>query len=189
LTFDLEALLRTLKPGKSAGQLSRRPDKALRFVTADTADSPLLLDTTVYVDGLNDRLPDAVRGLLDRSVINHSSVAVIELAHLFGRLDPAGPTTAATLDPVRAAIAAIPPNRLLLPSLKSSVQASVIAGVMARRRTLPKADRQPFIHDATLYFQALETGSVLLTRNIADLDLIQQLAPVGKGRVLFYREL
>lgn len=189
MIFDLDALLRTLKPEKSAGRLSRRADSALRFVTADTIDSPLLLDTTVYIDQLADRLPDAVRGLLARSVINHSSVAVIELAHPFGRLEPSGPTTAANLGQVRAAIAAIPPNRLLIPSLKASVQASVIAGIMARRRTLPKADRQPFIHDATLYFQALETGSVLLTRNIVDLDMIQQLAPVGKGRVLFYREV
>jgi predicted nucleic acid-binding protein len=189
LAFDLEAVLRTLKPEKSVGQLNRRQDKALRFVSEDATDSPLLLDTTVYIDQLTDRLPDAVRGLLGRSVINHSSIAVIELCHPFGRLDPALSSTAANLDQIRATIAAITPNRLLLPSLKACVQASIIAGVMARRKALAKTDQQPFIHDATLYFQALETGSVLLTRNIKDIDLIQQLAPIGKGRVLFYREL
>lgn len=189
MAFDLEALLRTLKPEKSVGPLSRRSDGLLRFVAPDTIDSPLLLDTTVYIDQLNDKLPDAVRALLGRSVINHSSIAVVELAHSFGRLDPSSATTARNLDLVRAVIAAIPPNRLLVPSLRAAVQAGVVAGVMARRRALTRADRQPFIHDATLYFQALETGSVLLTRNISDLDMIQQLAPVGKGRVLFYREI
>jgi len=44
LTFDLEALLRTLKPVKSAGRLSRRADGALRFVTADTTDNIADLD-------------------------------------------------------------------------------------------------------------------------------------------------
>lgn len=73
--------------------------------------------------------------------------------------------------------------------MRAAVQASVVAGVMARRRALPRADRQPFIHDATLYFQALETGSVLPTRNISDLDMIQQLVPAGRRRVLFYREI
>lgn len=188
LTFDIGALLRKLKPEKSLGPLSRREDHALRFVSETTTDTPLLLDTTVYIDQLKDRLPYEVRELLGRSSINHSSVAVVELSHAFGRLDPSSSSTANNLEQIRATIAAIPPNRLLVPSLQAAVQANIIAGVFARRRALAKIDRQPFIHDATLYFQALETGSILLTRNISDLDLIQQLAPIGKGRVLFYRE-
>jgi predicted nucleic acid-binding protein len=189
LAFDFDTLLRRLKPQKSIGVLKRRPDSRLQFVTDDTADSPVLLDTSVYIDQLNGRLPAPVRNLLNRSVINHSAVAVTELAHPFGRLDPHHSDTAANLDLIRTVIALIPPNRLLTPTLHAAVQAGVVTGIVARRLGLPKSDTQPMLNDATLFFHALETGSVLLTGNVKDLDLIQQLVPAGRGRVLYYRRL
>ncbi|MFL6858113.1 MAG: type II toxin-antitoxin system VapC family toxin [Allosphingosinicella sp.] len=189
MAFDFDSLLRKLKPQKSAGVLKRRSDPRLRFVTDDTADSPVLLDTSVYIDQLNDRLPASVRNLLDRSVLNHSAVAITELAHPFGRLDPEHSDTTANLDLIRTVIALIPQNRLLTPTLQASVQAGVVTGIIARRLGLPKSDAQPMLNDATLFFHALETGSVLLTGNVRDLDLIQQLVPAGRGRVLFYRRL
>jgi predicted nucleic acid-binding protein len=189
LAFDFDALLRKLKPQKSVGALKRRSDSRLRFVADDTADSPILLDTSVYIDQLNGRLPAAVRNLLVRSVINHSAVAVTELAHPFGRFDPAHANTTANLDLIRSVIALIPQNRLLTPSLQAAVQAGVVSGIVARRLGLPKTDAQPMLNDAILFFHALETGSVLLTGNVKDLDLIQQLVPAGRGRVLFYRRV
>lgn len=43
------------------------------------------------------------------------------------------------------------------------------------------------LSDATLIFQALERGVILLTRNISEMDLIEQLALLR--RVLFYRQM
>ena len=61
------------------------------------------------------------------------------------------------------------------------------AGVIARLRGLPKTDRQPFMNDATLFLQALESGFTLVSRNISDMDLIEQIVPTGRG--LLYQQV
>lgn len=71
------------------------------------------------------------------------------------------------------------------PGLRPLAEANVLAGMVAGLRGLAKTDRQPFVNDAILYLQALEQGHTILTRNIADFDALQQLAP--EGRILFYR--
>lgn len=187
MAFDLDGTLRRLKPEKRSGSFRRRKDASLPFVTEDTPATPLLLDTTVYIDRLNDRLPGVVTRLLEKSTVNHSSVAMAELAHPFGRLDANHPNTAETLQVIRAAFALIPPHRIGTPSAQAAIEAGIVTGIIARRTNLPKEDRQPMLNDATLLLHALETGAALLTRNISDLDLIQQIVPAG--RVLFYREI
>lgn len=42
------------------------------------------------------------------------------------------------------------------------------------------------LNDAAMFMQALENGFTMLTRNISDLDFMEQLVPAG--RVLFYRQ-
>lgn len=187
MAFDLDATLRRLKPGKSGGPLKRRKEASLPFVTEETASGPLLLDTTVYIDRLKDRLPGVVSGLLDKCVINHSSVAMAEFAHPFGRLDPGHQDTQATLDAIRASFALIPSHRITSPSPQAAIEAGIVTGIIARRIGLAKTDLQPMLNDATLFLHSLEIGSAFLTRNTTDLDLIQQLVPAG--RVLFYRQI
>lgn len=189
MAFDLDAILRTLKPEKSKGQMRRRGDNRLRLVEADTKDTPLMLDTSVYISRLSDQLPGEVVRLLDQSVIEHSSVALCELAHPFGRLDRDHSDTATTLDAIRATIASVPENRLSTPSTKAIIQAGIVTGVIARRKTLPRHDRQPMLNDVTLLFHALEKGCVLLTGNISDFDLIEQVVPAARMRVLYYRTI
>lgn len=187
MSFDLAASLRRLKPQKRTSAPVRRADADLPFVEAGAAAGPeLLLDTSVYIDALQDRLPDAVKELLRVRQINHSSVAAAELAQLFGRLDPAHPETGTTLASVKAVLEAVPPHRLTGPSLQAAIEAGILTGVFARLRGLAKTDRQPLFNDAMLFLQALENGLCLLSRNIGDLDLIQQLVPTG--RMLFYRQ-
>jgi len=41
------------------------------------------------------------------------------------------------------------------------------------------------MNDATIYLHALKRGYTVLTRNIRDFDLMNQILPAG--RVLFYR--
>lgn len=173
MSLDLAATLRRLKPQKVRGPLARRSDDALPFVAEPVGAGPvLLLDTTVYIDTLQGRLPDEVGKLLTLRQLDHSSVALAELAHAFGRLDPAHPGTAGALRAIEAVIAAVPVHRLAAPSVQATVEAGIIAGTVARLRGLAKTDRQPLFNDAALFLQALEGGSTLLTRNIADLDLL-----------------
>jgi predicted nucleic acid-binding protein len=187
LSFDLAAALRRLKPERRRSPLTRRPDEALAFAAdAPSAGPGLLLDTNVYIDALQGRLPMATERLLETRQNHHSSVAIAELVHLFGRLDPKHPDTTATLAQLSKAIAAVPSHRLTAPSVQAMGEAGIIAGTIARLRSMPKSERQPLLNDAMLYQQALETGWVLLTRNLADFDIIQQLVP--GGRVLFYRQ-
>lgn len=188
MSFNLDGTLRRLKPEKRTGALTPRSDADLPFAeTAPAAGAPLLLDTTVYIDTLQKRLPEAVKGLLRARSINHSAIAAAELAHAFGRLNPVHPDSAATLGAIGDVIIRnMPPHRLASPSIQATVEAGIVSGMIARLHGLAPVDRQPLLNDAMLFLQAMENGSVLLTRNIADMDLIQQLVP--PGRVLFYRK-
>ena len=101
----------------------------------------MLLDTTVYIDLLRDRLPPDVEQLVRTRLLNHSAVALAELVHLFGRLDPAHPGTKSTLAPIRAAIEQIPPHRLTAPSVQALAEAGIVTGMIARLTGMAKSDR------------------------------------------------
>jgi hypothetical protein len=187
LSFDIAASLRRLKPHKLTDPLHRRADAQLLFIEqVDVAGSPLLLDTTVYIDVLQDRLPDPVAELLRVRQLNHSSVAMAELSHLLGRLDPAHPGTAKLCETIQSTIASVPPHRLQAPTVAAMTEAGIVTGLYARLQGLQRQDRQPLLNDAQLFLQALSQGCYLLTRNIGDMDYLQQLQP--DGRVLFYRQ-
>jgi len=188
LVYSLAASLRQLKPEKRTQALARRADNELPFVDAEqSVGPPLLLDTTVYIDVLQRRAPPEVAALLRMRLINHSTVALGELTHLFGRLDPSHPTTKSTLGPIKGVIDDIPPHRLSTPSAQVAADAGIVTGILARVNGLAKTDRQPFWNDANLFLQALENGWTLLSRNISDMDFIEQLVPTG--RMLLYRQI
>lgn len=188
MALDLAGALRRLKPEKRTQPLARRSDHELTFIDHEQlAGPPLLLDTTVYIDVLQDRAPPELVELLRVRQVNHSSVAMGELVHNFGRLDPAHVGTKAILSPIRKTIEGIPSHRSFAPSMQAVAEAGIVTGVIARLRGLPKMDRQPFMNDAMLFLQALENGWTLVSRNISDMDLIEQL--VTTGRVLLYRQV
>ena len=61
MNFDLDGVLRRLRPSKRTLALVRRRPADLPFVEERLVPGPeLLLDTTVYLDGLQDRSPEAV---------------------------------------------------------------------------------------------------------------------------------
>lgn len=187
MSFDIAATLRRFKPEKQTTPPIRRADTQLAFApTAPTAGPQLLLDTTVYIDTLQNRLPPHVANLLRIRQINHSAVAIAEMAHALGRLDPVHPGTAGASQAIQHAIAAIPPHRLRAPSANTMAEAGLLTGLLARLCALPKPESQARLNDAQLFLQSIEQGCHLLTRNIRDMDLLQQLHPTG--RVLFYRQ-
>jgi predicted nucleic acid-binding protein len=190
LSFDLDATLRQLKPQQRTACPPPRPDDQLPWAKdAPLIAEPLLLDTTVYIDVLQGATPPEVDRLLQLRTCNHSAVSLAELTHAFGRLDPAHPETRAALRELRESITEdIPPRRLQMPASDTWGAAGILAGLAFRLRKLPKnqGHERKFLHDALLYLQARKFGCTVLTRNIGDFDLLNQLVP--SGQILLYRQ-
>jgi hypothetical protein len=185
LSFDLKASLRRWKPQRRRPSLKRRPDEALAFVSEQVSGgAELLLDTCFYIDVLQDRLPERVKRLVSARLCNHSAVALAELTHLFGRLDPRDPRSAIVLKEITAAISHVPEHRLDAPSVNVLGEAGILAGLTARLANVEAGREQAILNDAILYLQAVEDGQVVLTRNIREFDYFDQLYPCQ--RVLFY---
>jgi hypothetical protein len=186
LSFDLARTLRRLRPSGFQVPLKRRPDAELPFVESNVRPgAELLLDTTVYVDGLQGRSPSQVGDLMTRRICNHSAVCLAELTHAFGRLSPAHPATTAALQGIEKTILAIPAHRLREPDQSAWGSAGILAGLAFRLGSYQTGQERKLLNDALVFLQALEDGQVVLTGNIADFDILTQLVP--EGRVILYR--
>jgi predicted nucleic acid-binding protein len=151
------------------------------------AGGPILLDTTVYVDVLRGKTPAALDLLIQSSINYHSSVAVSELMHAFGRLDPAHPDTKPALALIADIIENdIPEHRLFAPDVETFAAAGAMAGLMCRVRNYARNQglERKALNDALIYLQARKLGAAVLTRNVSDFDLLNQIEP--SGRILLY---
>ena len=185
MSFDLARALRRIKPQRTAGTLRRRSLASLPLVEVAVSAGPeLLLDTCVYIDALQGRTSQYVDDLLQARIVNHSTVCLAELTHLFGRLDPTHPGTKGVLREVRQTIEDMPDHRLSAPSAAAVGEAGMLAGLVARLSGSDPGGAPALLNDASLYLQALERGWIVLTRNLRDFDYLDQLLPAG--RVLFY---
>jgi predicted nucleic acid-binding protein len=187
LSFDLARTLRRLKPEKIA-ELRRRPDRELDFIAAayPLDGPPLLLDSCVYIDVLRAVAPPLLRDLLNARLCNHSAVCIAELLHPFGRLGPAHKQTTPTLTTIgRIFDVAVPAHRVAAPDPEVWCDAGVLAGLLGRVRGYGPERRQTGLNDCLIYLQAAKLGHTVLTRNVVDFDLLNQVVP--QGRVLFYR--
>ena len=187
MSFDLAASLRKLKPEKIQG-VNRRPDDQLDFADGNTPldGPPLLLDSCVYIDVLQGAAPGFLRDLLNARHCNHSSVCLAEMVHPFGRLHPNHRDTKVTLATIKAAIEhEIPPHRVTAPDADLWCDAGILAGLLFRAKGYGKERQQACLNDALIYAQATKSGHTVLTRNVGDFDLLNQLAP--QGRILLYR--
>jgi len=187
LRADLARSLRRIKPDRLTGSLSRRDDDHLDFAEDAASFGPLLLlDTCVYVDGLEGSLPPPVEVLLRARTLMHLSVVLGELAHNFGRLDPRHPGTRRNLDELAAMIEEIPRHRMDdAIGAGTLLEAGIVAGLVFRLGGFQPGQEVAALNDAIIYLHALERGYTVLTRNIRDFDFMNQIVP--SGRVLFYR--
>jgi len=144
----------------------------------------LLLDTCVYIDMLQGPAPPAVDRLLETRIVNHSAIALAELTHLMGALDPAHPGTAPALTRLGEVIDNIRARRLTGPSVRACGEAGMLAGLVTRLAGRRKDIS--LLNDAMLFLQAAEMGCELLTGNVAEFDWFDQIVP-GTG-VMFYRK-
>ena len=165
---------------------ARRPDGVLPFATEERiGGQAMLLDTCVYIDQLHGRAPEIVTALIDARQTNHSSVALQELMHTIGVLDPGDARSSAAIAAIRGLVRAMPWHRIFSPDLDVLGRAALLSGMLSRLQGYGRERKLRALQDCVLFLQGLKLGFTLLTANVADFDILLQLLPVG--RVLFYR--
>jgi predicted nucleic acid-binding protein len=165
--------------------LAYRERAQLRFLADLKPPLPkLLLDTTVYIDALQGRLPDDAEVALRAGSLWHSSVTEAELAALAGLLHPTHPETASVIAQVTASIELRPEHRILTPDRDTWREAGILAGLLARLQHYSKAEQRKALNDALIFLTAAKNGCVVFTRNVKDFDLLMQLDATGQA--VFY---
>jgi hypothetical protein len=184
--FDFDAIQRWARfdPGKT---LSRRPDNELSFVSEDLiGGQALLLDTCVYIDQMQDRSPEILDILMESRHVNHSTVAIQELMHTVGVLDPKDPRTPTVISEIRHQIKAMPSHRIFAPEPDILARAALLSGMLCRLQGYAADKKLRALQDSVLFLQAQKLGFALLTVNISDFDYMLQMMPAAQ--VLFYRK-
>jgi predicted nucleic acid-binding protein len=177
-----------LKPEKHLKALKPRDRSALTFLGQLERPFPkLLLDTTVYIDELQGRLPRDVEVSLRLTEIWHSTVTEAELTALAGLLDPANPNTREAVKQVRASLERRPEHRILNSGREVWREAGILAGLLARLQKYGKAEQRRTLNHALIFLSAAKNGCAVLTRNISDFDLLSQVVPASKA--IFYDRL
>lgn len=185
--FDFDAALRwaRLDPQRT---LARRPDDRLPFVDGNPIGGPgLLFDTSVYIDRMQGRVPAELRQLLGHRQANHSTVAVQELMHSVGALNPADIRTPVAIAQIRLVIKTMAPHRVFAPDPGVLGRAALLSGMLCRLQGYAADHKMRALQDCTLFLQAQKLGLAVLTANVADFDILLQLIP--SGRALLYRRV
>jgi hypothetical protein len=183
--FDFDAAVRWTRSAPRR-TLARRPDVALPFVGEDQlGGQALLLDTCVYIDQLQGRSPDILDRLVATRQVNHSTVAIQELMHTVGILNPDDRRTPAAIADIRGLIRSMPLHRVFAPDVDVLGRAALLSGMLCRLQGHTADRKLRALHDCMLFLQAQKLGLTVLTANVGDFDLLLQLLPTG--RVVFYR--
>jgi hypothetical protein len=112
--FDFDAARRWARfdPQRT---LIRRSENELPFVDPSLIGGQgLLLDTSVYIDQMQDRSPRILDDLIAHRQVNHSTVAIQELMHTVCVLNPSDARTATVIDVIGKQIRAMPPHRIFI---------------------------------------------------------------------------
>jgi predicted nucleic acid-binding protein len=183
--FDFDAARRWARfdPQRT---LARRRHEELPFVNASLiGGQALLLDTCVYIDQMQDRSPQALDDLIAHRQVNHSAVAIQELMHSVGALNPTDARTAGAIVEIGKQIRAIPRHRIFAPDIEVLARAALLSGIVCRLQGYEKDAKLRVLQDCVLFLQAQKLGLVVLSANVSDYDILLQLIPTG--RALFYR--
>jgi predicted nucleic acid-binding protein len=183
--FDFDAMRRWARFDRQK-TLARRDDGVLPFVDARRIGGQgLLLDTCVYIDQMQGRSPPLLDALIALRQVNHSTVAIQELMHTVGVLDPSDARTAGAIAEIGKHIKAMPPHRIFPPDMEVLGKAALLSGILCRIQRYQRDGKLRALQDCVLFLQAQKLGLVALTANVGDYDILLQLIP--NGRALFYR--
>jgi hypothetical protein len=186
LPSDPGELLARHNPAAWISTLAYRARSALPFdAGAVGGATPVMLDTTVYLDALKTPgLPSPIATLVARNVVLHCSIACAELAVSVGHLNPAHPQTARHRTPLIDILSRMVPTRVVAPSADAWTEAAIVSGILARTQGYAREARRAVLHDAMMLLTAAEAGAVLISRNVRDMDLLLRFWP--KAQVLLY---
>jgi predicted nucleic acid-binding protein len=187
LSCDVLAIVARHDPARWTGTLRRRAKMDLPFDASRVPEgAPLLFDTTVYIDQLKGDLPRAIVSLISSRTIFHATPALAEIAVIVGALNPTDERTKHTLQPILETLERIPLQRVISPPNETWLEAAVIAGILARTQGVAKEARRKFLNDTLLFLMAAESGTILISRNSRDIDLLLQMRP-GVGVLLYQK--
>lgn len=186
MSSEFQGTLRRLKPDKHRAHLRPRAESELEFLgTTSHRPAKLLYDTTVYIDILQGCFPQHGEAMLRATEAWHSPVTEAELAATCGLLDPTHSQMRKIIEQIAAVIDRQPSYRTIPPDSESWREAGVLSGTLARTQGYGPEQRRRILNDALLFVTARKYGCVVLSRNVRDFDLLQQLDP--SGRIMFYR--
>lgn len=178
---DLLGTLRRIKPEKQQSQLKPRP--AAELLSASSIEGGhvrLVPDTNVYINIAQNRLTDAARGLLGRSLAFHCAVCLGELAIGIAAYDPAAAGWSAQRNYYTGLIDSIGEKRILIPDAEVWLAAGVAAGTLSRTQGYEPHQRKQCLNDALILLTAAKAGLPVLTANRDEFDLLQQVARAGQ---------
>jgi len=113
--------------------LDRRADTELPFTGDESsAGGPLLLDTCVYIDQVQGHSPAAVDDVIAARQSHHSTIALQELMHTVGVLDPKDRRTPTAIATIRGLILSMLPHRVFTPDSDTLGRAALLAGMICR---------------------------------------------------------
>ncbi|MGY6569804.1 MAG: type II toxin-antitoxin system VapC family toxin [Salinarimonas sp.] len=183
--MDIDRIIRRCRTARDATILTTRPIEELdRFAESDVPGERIMLDTCVFIDQLQGKLPEAIEERVTARTIMHSPAVIGELSFLIGRLDPKHPGTGDAITAIRDLLAAVPEHRIFNLTPDDVARGNILAGCMARLLGHDRESRRNVQSDAVLAAQAARLGCLLVTRNLGDFDHISQLEP--RLRVAFY---
>lgn len=188
-------------PDRQTRPFSRRNDSALPFDPAALpADLPLMLDATVYVHRLQNKIPPSIHALVEARPVLHCAVAIAEIAISVGIMDPTHATTPRHRTPLLDLLHGISVLDMRAPGPAAWAEAGMLAGILARtqfglarpRTALASGEaeqqrenRRRLLNDALIFLCAGEQGAVLVSGNVADMDVLLRFRP--DIQVLLYR--
>jgi predicted nucleic acid-binding protein len=184
LSFDLDRLLRALRPEKQTIKSAARDAVQLRAVGTSTAKRPVTLDTTAYIHAGQGKLPNHIVDMVAQWPLYHCSAALGEVAHGIGRLDPNHPDTPKNKAFLETLLRRIPQHRVITPSDDIHIAAGILTGIIARLEKLGSGGHRSRINDVLIFLAAQKAGAAVITANVSDFDTLQQLLP--NSNVIFY---
>lgn len=155
--FDFDAAARWARFARLKTP-AQRDDEHLPFLKDAVAGPGLLLDTSVYINALQGHLPDVVHSLLSLCANNHSTVAIQELMHTVGVLDPRHAGTPTAIRQIGPLIGEMPPHRVFTPDPNVLGCAALLSGVLCRLQDYKSDDRLRAMADYTLFLRAQKLG-------------------------------